>query len=455
MLNGDAELANVTEQVGFALGVNREWAWGGSHGRAMHTPPPVPPHLSKSLDLRVVKAYGSKGYNKLRISVVTSTAVNDTNNGLFTYSHQFRHRWTQLFLRSGLLTVKPGQETALEIDGMTVRLRLPLEDAGVRGIVFADPCIGSPWLNCSLGVETFLTSTRLPALLNAAAPQLDYWGTWGDNFYDKNGSLTTQFFAQLSLETKSRIMFAAAGNHDFWVSGSPQASTPEDQFGNGYLQYYALDSAASQGDPSQPFNLSVSPDGAQPNTRGFLPDARNFVHYSKVGNQGYLVFSGVYGFAELKPQFEEFCAWLGTEDVAVAFIAAHFNVVNAGCQAGMATSLVYKAIRAYPGCKELDAKGLLMYQEGHEHCNMVVDPGVGIMVGGQGVGLFGCNNSLWGYDNFGIPVVDSTGGRVRVLYYPVADTRGVDNYDAIHDCFRDRGLSACTHLAEVWIDKPL
>ena len=57
---------------------------------------------------------------------VTSTAVNDTNNGLFTYSHQFRHRWTQLFLRSGLLTVKPGQETALEIDGMTVRLRLPL-----------------------------------------------------------------------------------------------------------------------------------------------------------------------------------------------------------------------------------------------------------------------------------------------------------------------------------------
>ena len=69
--------------------------------------------------------------------------------------------------------------------------------------------------------------------------------------------------------------------------------------------------------------------------------------------------------------------------------------------------------------------------------------GSGSWWGGRGVGLFGCNFSLWGYDNFGIPVVDSTGtgGRLRVLYYPVADTRGADNFDAIHDCFRDSGLS--------------
>jgi hypothetical protein len=446
--NTFVELESSAEHLGFALGVNHEWAWDGTHG-------PPTPGISKSLDLRVGKAYGSKGYDKLRISVVTRTAANDTASGLFTYSCPFRYRWTQLFLRSGLLTVTPGQETTLKIDGMTVRLRLPQEDAGVIGIVFADPCIGSPWLNCSLGVETFLTPTRLPALLNAAAPQLDYWGTWGDNFYDKNGSLSTQFFAQLSQEVKSRVFFSAAGNHDFWVSGSPNHSQPDDQFGNGYMQYYAMDSAASQDDPSQPFNFSVSPDGAQPETRGFLPDARNFVHYSKVGNQGYLVFSGVYGFTEMKPHFAEFCTWLGTAGVAVAFIAGHFNVANAGCQPGMATSMVYDAIRTYPGCKELDAKGLLMFQEGHEHCNMVVDPGVGFMVGGQGVGLYGCNYSLWGYDNFGIPVVDSTGGRVRVLYFPVADTLGVDNFDAIHECFRDKGLSACAHLAEIWIDKPL
>ena len=84
------------------------------------------------------------------------------------------------------------------------------------------------------------------------------------------------------------------------------------------MQYYAADSAASQRDPSQPFNFSVSPDGAQPGTRGFLPDARNFVHYSKVGNQAYLVFSGVYSFAEMKPHFAEYCMWLGAEDVASA-----------------------------------------------------------------------------------------------------------------------------------------
>jgi hypothetical protein len=260
MLCGQSVLNDhCLQELGFSLGVNQEWAWDGTHGRATHRPPT--PDISQSLDLRVVKAYGSKGYDKLRISVVTRTAVaNDTNNGLFTYSHPFRYRWTQLFLRSGLLTVTPGQETTLNIDGMTVRLRLPQENAGVRGIVFADPCIGSPWLNCSLGVETFLTATRLPALLNAAAPQLDYWATWGDNFYDKNGSVSTQFFAQLSQEVKSRVFFSAAGNHDFWVSGSPNHSQPDDQFGNGYMQYYAMDSAASQ-DPSQPFNFSVSPDG--------------------------------------------------------------------------------------------------------------------------------------------------------------------------------------------------
>jgi hypothetical protein len=127
----------------------------------------------KSLDLRVVKAYGSKGYNVLRISVVTHAAANDTSDGLFTYANPFRYRWKQLFLRSGLLTLPPGQqETTLCIDGATVHVRLPEEDAGVRGIVFADPCVGSPWLNCSLGVDTFLTTSRLPALLNAAAPQV-------------------------------------------------------------------------------------------------------------------------------------------------------------------------------------------------------------------------------------------------------------------------------------------
>lgn len=444
------ELASSGEQLGFALGVNHEWAWDGTHHG-----PKTSRLMLPSLDLRVVKAFGSKGYDKLRISVVTHNETKDTSNGLFTYSHQFRYRWTQLYLRSGLLTVTPGQVTTLSIDGNDVRVRLPLENAGVRGIVFSDPCIGSPWLNCSLGVETFLTSTRLSALLNAAAPELDYWGTWGDNFYDKNGSLSTRFFAQLSQDVKSRVFFTGAGNHDFWVSGSPNHSLPEDQFGNGFMQYYAQDTAASQSDPSQPFDFSISPDGALPGTRGFLPDARNFVHYSKVGNQGYLVYSGVFGFADLKPHFEEFCAWLQTADVAVGFIANHFANDNAGCQPGMATDMVYDTIRTYPGCKELDARGLLMYQVGHTHCNQVIEKDVGFMVGGQGVGLFGCNNSLWGYDNFGIPVVDSTGGRLRVLYYPVADTRGVDNFDAIHRCFKDKGLGRCAHLAEVWVDKPL
>ena len=61
----------------------------------------------------------------------------------------------------------------------------------------------------------------------------------------------------------------------------------------------------------------------QPTTSTNLPTKP-----TKVGNQGYLVFSGVYGVAELKPHFAEFCAWLGTADVAVGFIAGHFNTAN-------------------------------------------------------------------------------------------------------------------------------
>ena len=159
--NVPAEFASVVKleppvtQPGFALGVNRAWAWDGDHGgpdhhdagraRAPHRPaarPDIPDGRTSldTLDLRVVRAYGSKGYDTLRISVVTHAATNDTAHGLFTYSQPFRYRWTQLFLRSGLLTVTPGKETALTIDGVPVRLRLPRADAGVRGIVFADPC---------------------------------------------------------------------------------------------------------------------------------------------------------------------------------------------------------------------------------------------------------------------------------------------------------------------------
>eukprot|EP00729_Bicosta_minor_P026737 gene26737-33140_t len=118
----ETETASVSEQHNYAHGVNHDWGWqgGGTQGKRLMRQRPTTatiyhptPDISTSLDLRVVKAYvvtrttsSKTGYYKLRISVVTRTAVNNTNNGLFTYSEQFRYRWTQLFLRSGLLTVK-------------------------------------------------------------------------------------------------------------------------------------------------------------------------------------------------------------------------------------------------------------------------------------------------------------------------------------------------------------
>ena len=61
-----------------------------------------------------------------------------------------------------------------------------------------------------------------------------------------------------------------------------------------------------------------------------------------------------------------------------------------------------------------------------------------------------------GGGNFGIPVVDTTGGHVRVWYFPVADTKGTDNYDAILKCFQEHeGVSGCYHLATKWIETKL
>ena len=73
---------------------------------------------------------------------------------------------------------------------------------------------------------------------------------------------------------------------------------------------------------------------------------------------------------------------------------------------------VYQEIRGFDGCAQLDAASNLKYIMGHTHCNKVTEKDVGFMVAGQG--MIGCGN-------FGIPLVDTTSGRVEVIYYNVAD----------------------------------
>ena len=61
----------------------------------------------------------------------------------------------------------------------------------------------------------------------------------GDLFYDRSGRLTRAFFGRLSPRARATPLLAAPGNHDLWVGGAPDAAAADDQYGNGFMQYYA------------------------------------------------------------------------------------------------------------------------------------------------------------------------------------------------------------------------
>ena len=123
---------------------------------------------------------------------------------------------------------------------------------------------------------------------------------------------------------------------------------------------------------------------------------------------------------------------------------------------------IYETAREMNGCRALDAAGGLKFVMGHQHCNKPHPHGhvgQGFMVAGQG--MEGCGN-------YGVPVLDTTGGRVRFWYFSVASLgnatasedgggaeTGTDTYEEVHTCVAAHGWRACTHLASSWLDEPL
>ena len=77
--------------------------------------------------------------------------------------------------------------------------------------------------------------------------------------YDRVGRTTDKFFSSdLTAETRSKLFMTVIGNHDYWVLGSPARSTTWDQCGNGFVQYYGMDTRANT-QPDQVYDLSVDP----------------------------------------------------------------------------------------------------------------------------------------------------------------------------------------------------
>ena len=86
-------------------------------------------------------------------------------------------------------------------------------------------------------------SQRLPLLYNALS-DVDFRVVAGDNYYDRDGFITTRFHRKLNAAAKMQWQLTVPGNHDFWTDGAPIARSREDQYGNGFMQYYGQDTVA-------------------------------------------------------------------------------------------------------------------------------------------------------------------------------------------------------------------
>jgi len=310
-----------------------------------------------------------------------------------------------------------------------------------------DPCFTSEWIIC-LYKRPFDMFNHTIELLNAMGSHDDfhYWSILGDNFYDQSGEPTATWFSALSKEIKSKVMGTVPGNHDFWVNANPKLWVKKDQLGNGFMQFYAQDVAASAINPSTPYDFSSNPD-VNPDAEN-IPPASDFFYYHQIGNAAFIAYSGAHKYEDSIELFDEACKWAGEENPDVVFLMGHWNSDGDGCDSDMTVPEVYlKMVNEIPSCGAISSK--IKYVMGHKHCNIIVEENLGFMVGGQGMSDIDCGG------DFGIPIFDTTGGRLKIFYFPVQKFNGPNNYEAVLQCFKEHGVSGCYHLATVWMDAPL
>jgi hypothetical protein len=406
-------------------------------------------------DVRVTKAFGTKGYDQIRLSVITSDPDAHVPN-LFDYSAQFKYRWTDKYIHTTMKTVKSGETTTFNV-GEDISVSLPAQGEGVAGVLIADPCVLgasiTSLISCQYG-KKFQTYTRTVELINAFVPDksTNFWGIFGDNFYDRTGKLTTDIFGRISLKAKSKLFLSVAGNHDYWVLGEPSVATTLDQCGNGHMQFYAQDSKAAEsnfaGNSTAPFDFTVDPSKGHIVGLGCNQAAmENFFWYNQIGNVGIVGQSGAYPYEQVKPFMQEACTWLSKQSgLDVAILVGHWDVSGMGASSEMAMPLWYTEMATLPGCKEFDSRGMLKFVMGHTHCN---DPhphgkvGTGFRV--AGFGMEGCGN-------YGMPMVDTTENRVRFWYF---DTSSDEKYSAVIKCVTTKGWRQCSDLATLWLDQAI
>eukprot|EP00595_Chromulina_sp_UTEXLB2642_P001464 CAMPEP_0196765534 /NCGR_PEP_ID=MMETSP1095-20130614/9517_1 /TAXON_ID=96789 ORGANISM="Chromulina nebulosa, Strain UTEXLB2642" /NCGR_SAMPLE_ID=MMETSP1095 /ASSEMBLY_ACC=CAM_ASM_000446 /LENGTH=405 /DNA_ID=CAMNT_0042123769 /DNA_START=200 /DNA_END=1417 /DNA_ORIENTATION=- len=401
--------------------------------------------VNDNYDIRVAKAIGSRGYDKIRLSVISNQTI---DSDLFDYSEQFKHRWTDKYLNTGIVTITPGVVNTISITkDSSIDVYIPNEGDGIRGVIIADPCFQSQWITCAYK-DKFDMFDHLTSLLNAINSHDDvhFWQILGDNFYDQQGAASSAWFAALTTETKSKVINSVPGNHDYWVNGSPLLRVSKDSLGNGFMQFYGQDVIAST-QLDTPYDFSINPDESSSRS-GSITAASNFFSYNKLGNIAFIGYSGAYDFTELSSYFVEACEWADSnEDIDVILLLGHWNSDGDGCPSDATVPITYQQLQSLSSCSSSISK--MRYFMGHEHCNMITEPDIGFMVGAQGMSDTKCSGQ------FGIPVVDSTNGTFNVYYFPINELNSFDNYDETLACFQEKGVSGCYDLATLWSTTPL
>jgi hypothetical protein len=224
------------------------------------------------LDLRLSKGFGSRGYNSVRVSSINTDVDSVKPDDFFTYAAPFQHRWTNFTLRTTVIDRVPSGDSAVTTPLGSFTMRLPEQGAGIRGLIMGDPCfINGSFHPCTSG-------TRIARLLNAVAPSSDFRALLGDNLYDREGYKTSLMYSMLTQRAKETLQLAVPGNHDFWEEGEELLLKDYDQFGNGFMQVYAQDVAASLRNTSAPFDFSLNPNHHR------VASGDNFFFYHSVGN---------------------------------------------------------------------------------------------------------------------------------------------------------------------------
>ncbi len=245
--------------------------------------------------------------------------------------------------------------------------------------------------------------------------------------------------------TKYKILATVPGNHDFWVAGSPQAWTSNDQLANGFMQNYGQDVFASKSNSYIPYDFSVNPNNFNDSehfTSLSLPPPSNFFFYNKIGNIAMIGFSGAHLLTSMTSMFEEACEWANTAKPSVILLLGHWNAPGDGCLSS-STPSVWGKIRVLPACAPIAHK--FRFFMGHTHCNRVPLNDTGFLVGGTGM-----SNDGYCINEWGLTTVDSTDGTFKVYHFPIQTEGGADNYQALMDCFQSNGISGCYNLAELW-----